>query len=186
MGIGDYNRELNKMDDDSEIEAHEIFKQEADQLTTVENFGDGLNRFGYSIDDRIPRRDLVLIFTKIRNEMEAEIFRLANSSCYAEAKEMKGRLTLIREEFDNLQLNGAANVRNDQKTYFEKATHFINQDLNKKHVEDIKELTNQFERLRSDEDFYHTIQTDNLTQTISKIHKPKMRFKKGKRSNGDY
>lgn len=163
---------------DFEVDANEIFKQEADELTTVQNLEDGLNRFGYSKDDRITRRDLATIYSKIKKEMEAEIFRLANSSFYSEAKEMRGRLTAIRQEFDDLQLNGAANIRNDQKEYFEKATHVLHHDLNRRHEEDVKELTNYFNKLKSDEDFFHTIQTDNLTQTISKIHKPKMRYSK--------
>lgn len=163
---------------DFEVEANEIFKQEADELTTVQNLEDGLNRFGYSKDDRITRRDLAIIYSKIKNEMEAEIFRLANSSSYSDAKEMRGRLTSIRKEFDDLQLTGAANIRNDQKEYFEKANHVLHQDLSKRHEGNIDELTSYFQKLKSDEDFFHTIQTDNLTQTISKIHKPKMRYSK--------
>jgi len=165
-------------DEDFELDASVIFKQEADQLTTVQDLEDALNRFGYSKDDRISRRELVLIYKKIHDEMEHEIFRLANSSCYVEAKEMRHRLTHLREEFDNLQLLGVANLRIDQEKHFEKASSHIKFDLAKSQDKSSLDLTAMLDQQRENEEFFHTIQNDNLDQTISKIARPKMRYSK--------
>ncbi len=163
---------------DHEVDSTIIFKQEADQLTTVQDLEDALRRFGYSKDDRISRRDLVLIYNKIQHEMEHEIFRLANSSSYSEAKEMRQRLTNLRAEFDNLQLSGVANLRQDQTKSFEKATMFLQSDLLKTHEMGTAGLSAFLEHQKNSEEFFHTIQNDNLDQTISKIPRPKMRYSK--------
>lgn len=72
--------------DEYEVDASVIFKQEADGLTTVQDLKDALSRYGYSTDDRISRRELVLIYKKIEKAMERQIFNLANSAAYADAK----------------------------------------------------------------------------------------------------
>ena len=166
------------MDYDHEVDSTVIFKQEADQLTTVLDLSDALSRFGYSKDDRISRRELVLIYTKIQHEMELEIFRLANSSFYSEAKEMRSRLTNLRSEFDNLQLSGVENLRKDQAVYFEKASEYLGKDLVKKQEVATEELSSSLVEQKNSEEFFHTIQNDNLDQTISKIPRPKMRYSK--------
>lgn len=163
---------------DNEVDSTVIFKQDADQLTSVKDLEDALNRFGYSKDDRISRRELVLIYTKIRNEMEHEIFRLANSSCYSEAKEMRQRLTNLRLEFDNLQLSGVANLRRDQESMFDKASTYLESDLKKRQEVATADLGSYIEHQIKSEEFFHTIQSDNLDQTISKIPRPKMRYSK--------
>ncbi len=107
-------------DNDLEVDSSVMFKQEEGQLTTVFDLEDALNSFGYSKDDRISKRESVLIYSKIKDSMESEIFTLANTTAYAAAKEMRARLTNLRQEFDQLQLVGVETLRNEQVEFFRK------------------------------------------------------------------
>ncbi len=167
------------MDEDSfELDATVIFKQEADQLTTVQNLEDALSRFGFNKEDKITRRELVTIYKNIRDAMEPEIFRLANTARYAEAKDMRARLTNLRQEFDDLQLNGAARIRSEQQNLFVKAEKEILTKLQCEHEHKVQTLRQRFEEQEKTHTLYHTIQSNNLDQTISKIHKPPVRYSK--------
>lgn len=169
---------MDDVEDSYELDASVIFEQEADNLTSVQNLEDALSRFGFTKDDKISRRELVNIYNRIRDAMEPEIFRLANSSQYANAKEMRARLTNLRNEFDHLQLSGAARIRQEQQLLFEKAAHALSeklqhqQDLSVSNVEKIKEQETATHTL------FQTIERTNLHQTLSKIHRPSMRYTK--------
>jgi hypothetical protein len=53
-----------------EVDCKLIFAQEATQLTKVTSLESVLEKFGYSKDDRINRRELVLMNKKVEKEME--------------------------------------------------------------------------------------------------------------------
>lgn len=167
-------------DDDNsfEIDANVIFKQEAGQLTTVKDLEDGLNRFGYSKDDRISRRDIVLIYNQIKKAMESEIFNLANSSKYAEAKALRATLTNLRNEFDQMQIGGVQTTRREQVEMFSKASHEITNELKRTQAKQVRELDNFFEHQRSTHELYNNIETNKLEQTISLIPHPHVRYSK--------
>ncbi len=162
----------------NEIDASEIFKQEADQLSTVKDLEDALNRFGYSKDDRISRRELVLIYNQIKVEMEKEIFSMANSTAYSTAKEMRTRLNKLRAEFDNLQISGVQNTRTEQVDCFGKASTEILTDVKRRQAQSIQQLNETFIKERDTHELYREIETNKLEQTISLIPTPKVRYSK--------
>ncbi len=166
------------MDDSHELDSTVIFKQEADQLTTVQNLEDALSRYGFTKDDKMTRRELVTIFSNVRKAMEPEIFKLANSARYAEAKEMRARFNRIRGEFEDLQLNGAKNIRNEQQNLFQKASQELVEKVSTEHKEQTETLQNTFQQKSIAHEKYKNIQTLNLEQTISKIHVPHVRYSK--------
>lgn len=166
------------MNESLELDASIIFKQDADQLTTVQNLDDGLERFGFTKDDKISRRELVNIYNQIRSAMEPEIFRLANSANYAEAKEMRQRFNLIRSQFDDLQLSKALNSRQEQQELFEKASAELARKINSEQEESVAELSANFATATSTHHLYQDIEKKNLEQTISKIHRPNVRYSK--------
>lgn len=164
--------------DDNELDATTIFKQDAEQLTTVQDFEDALSRFGFTKDDKISRRELVGIFTQIRDAMEPEIFGLANSGRYAEAKEMRARLTNLRAAFDDLQLGGTAKIRREQEELFGRGSTELTKKLQDSHTASIAELEDTFSQEATKHSLYREIQTTKLEQTISKIERPNMRYSK--------
>lgn len=164
--------------DDNELDATTIFKQDADQLTTVQDFEDALLRFGFTKDDKISRRELVGIFTQIRNAMEPEIFHLANSGRYGEAKEMRARLTNLRAAFDDLQLGGASKIRREQEELFERGSVELSKKLQDAHRQSIAELEDTFAHETTIHSLHREIQSTNLEQTLSKIERPNLRYSK--------
>jgi len=166
------------MDDTYELDSTVIFKQEAEELTTVQNLEDALCRFGFTKDDKISRRELVTIYNHIRKEMEPEIFRLANTACYAEAKEMRARLTNLRAEFDNLQLSGAGNIRTEQQRLFQKGSTELLTRVEKEHSSQLEELDKFMEEQAQKHHLFQEIETINLEQQISLIPRPPVRYSK--------
>jgi hypothetical protein len=166
------------MDDTFELDSTVIFKQEAEELTTVQNLEDALNRFGFTKDDKISRRELVTIYNHIKREMEPEIFRLANTAQYAESKEMRARLTAIRAEFDGLQLNGAANVRNEQQRLFQRGSNELINKVDKEHSSQLSELDEFVEEKKRTHELYQDIERHNLENEISLIPRPPVRYSK--------
>eukprot|EP00981_Chlorochromonas_danica_P012908 scaffold5551_cov159-Ochromonas_danica.AAC.8 len=164
--------------DDDELDATVLFKQEASELTSVKDLAGALSKFGFSPDDKISRRELVTIYNQIRNAMEPEIFRLANSGCYSEAKEMRARLTNLRAEFDNLQLSGAANIRNDQQTLFMRASQEVLKNTSRKHSEELGQQEQVFRQLNDRHELFHEIERTHLDEQISLIPTPNMRYSK--------
>lgn len=166
------------MDEDYELDSTALFKQEADQLTTVQDLNDALSRYGFTLEDKMTRRELVTIYNQIRKAMEPEIFHLANTGRYAEAKEMRARLTNLRNEFDDLQLNGAAKIRNEQQKLFQQASTEVVRKLDNSHDKELYELKDYFQKQEETHSLYNTIDQTKLEQTISKIHRPNVRYSK--------
>jgi hypothetical protein len=167
------------LDDDAfELDSTVIFKQDAEELTTVQNLEDALCRFGFMKDDKISRRELVTIYHHVRKEMEPEIFRLANTAHYAEAKEMRARLTALRAEFDNLQLSGAEKIRTEQQKLFSKGSQELLTRVEKQHSKELHQLANFMNEKEKTHSLYQEIEKMKLEQEISLIPRPNIRYSK--------
>jgi hypothetical protein len=167
------------MDDiDNEIDASNVFKQAASNLVTVRSLDESLNKFGYSSDDRIERRELVLMYSSIKDEMESEIENLAHDSAYDEAKEMRSRLTFLKKEFSGLQTSGAKLVRDEQCSYFDKATTILVSDVKRRHDNEHREVKKICESIRHDLQSIHDIQHEKLEKEISHMVEPLPKYSK--------
>lgn len=164
--------------EDHELDATALFKQDADQLTTVRDLPDALSRFGFSSDDKISRRELVNIFNQIKHAMEPEIFRLANNTYYTEAKEMRNRLTSLRQAFDQLQLSGASGIRDEQQTLFGRASQEVLRNTNTLHRNEVDQQCESFHAATRKHELFHEIEKANLEQRISLIPHPHTRYSK--------
>ena len=160
------------MDDiNNEIDSSIVYKQAVSNLSTLTNLSSSLNHFGYKEDDRIERRDVILIYNTIRNEMKEEINSLAHSSLYSNAKEMRNRLNLLTNEFNSLQTNSSEIIRNEQQNLFltAKSQHF--NEIKERHLKEEEEVRNYCEDLRNDLIKTHQIERENLELKINQIKK---------------
>lgn len=162
--------------DDDEVDTSKIFRSSASGLTTVTSLSSTLSRFGYSEDDRIDRRDLVNMYSSVKKEMEKEISRLALTSSYSSAKEMRARLTRLREEFDKLQTSGVQTVHKDQDSHFERAAKELASELKLSHEMQQLEVEKYIAKLKADQERYHAIQWENLELALSRIPRPRMKY----------
>jgi hypothetical protein len=110
--------------------------------------------------------------------MEPEIFRLANTACYAEAKEMRARLTNLRAEFDHLQLSKASNIRDEQQRLFQRASKELINKVDKEHDKQLDQLDQFMEQQKKTHELYKEIEINNLEQKISLIPRPDIRYSK--------
>ena len=161
-----------------EVDASLIFKQPASNLRKVKNLEDTLKSFGYSVDDRIEHRELVLIYRNVEKELESMISECAQSGRYNEAKDTRARLTHIRSEFDSLQSNAVKKVKEDQKSLFSKASSSFLNSMSKKCEEESETVKEICERLQGDLFLTQSIQTENLEHELSLIPKPRMKYSK--------
>lgn len=163
---------------EDEIDASNMFKEAASNLSTVTSLDESLNRFGYNSDDRIERRELVLMYSSIRDEMEKEIHTLAHDSAYDAAKEMRGRLTELRSDFGRLQTDGAKLIRDDQCQLFEKGSSRLLSDTKKRHTVEMERIEEIGEEMREDLAKTHEIQKENLEKALMRMKLPRTKYSK--------
>jgi hypothetical protein len=165
-------------DDDNEVDVAEFFMQEASDLAAAEDLNGTLKRFGLRSDDRINRRELVIMFRAVSKEMEKEIYRLANSNKYADAKEMRSRLARIRSEFDGLQTTVVNKNQKDQCGFLERAICEINADLSSTHRIQATAIRKRISSMDDEQRKMNEIEWENLELTISRIIRPSVKFSK--------
>lgn len=165
-------------DIEEEVDSTLVFVQEATQLTRVSSLEGVLEKFGYSKDDRINRRELVIMYKKVEKDMENEIYRLANTSEYDKAKEMRSRLTTLRAEFDSLQTNGVVVKCKDQVANFIKARSELDHILSGKQSKQAEDVRLKCEEIRAEKEHFHNIEVENLEVVLSRVHRPPMKYSK--------
>jgi hypothetical protein len=163
---------------EDEIDASNVFKQAASNLSTVNTLDESLNRFGYNSDDRIERRELVLMYSSIRGEMEKEIHHLAHDSAYDSAKEMRNRLNGLKSDFGGLQTDGAKLIRDDQCQLFEKGAAILLSDTRNRHTQEIERIREVGDDLRNDLAKTHEIQEENHEKTLMRMSLPHTKYSK--------
>lgn len=110
--------------------------------------------------------------------MEAEISRLAHSGSYADAKEMRARLSFLRSEFDSLQLEGARSVRNDQAALFDAGSGTLLAMEKERQLKHKRETQKLCELVRADLSQTHQIQRENCEMELSRVHMPSPKYSK--------
>jgi hypothetical protein len=163
---------------DNELDVAEFFKQEASDLASVSDLNGTLQRFGFSNDDRIERRELVMMYRAVSKEMEKEIFNQANSNRYEGAKEMRSRLTNIRNEFDSLQTSGVKTNQRDQTAHLESAIRKLNINISRKHDTESQILFNDCSEAEEEQRNTNRIEQENLELQISRVPVPSVKYSK--------
>lgn len=164
--------------DNNEVDMVTFFMQEASDLSKVEDVNSTMKRFGVSSDDRINRRELVMMFGAVNKEMEKEIFNLADSNHYEGAKEMRRRLTRIRREFDSLQTIVVKTNQKDQCAFLEKAIKEMHSELNSAHRSQGAALSERNLQMEDEHNKTNEIEWENLELAISRIPRPSVKYSK--------
>lgn len=166
------------MNEAAEVDSLTVFLQPASDLINLRTFEETLERFGFSKDDKINRRDLVQIYRRVEKDMENEIYRLAHTARYDEAKEMRGRLTNIRAAFDNLQTNAVKTTHREQSMQFDTANKELHGKMKQQHSDIERNVEQSCDNERSLQQRFHEIQQENLELKISRTARPHMKYSK--------
>lgn len=162
----------------SEVDASAIYRPEAQGLHQTRGLEDTLGKFGYSKDDRIPRRELVVMYNSTKKAIEEEIVSLARSNHYDNAKESSNRLRSLRGEFDALQTNAVVKNCNDQNKYFEQGSVELKRDIKKRHDKELGEVNEYIAQKKEEMRRFHQIQQENLDLEIARIPRPNTKYSK--------
>ena len=162
-----------------ELDASSYFKSRVmlnlDELTDMEAV---IRKFGYSIDDRIERRDLVQIFRRVESEIEAEIQNSATSGRYSNAKDLRGRLMRLRAQFDQRLGAGEVVMRQDQVVAFMKAKAKHNTALQERHAQQEQDMHDRLHDFEGDVELIFRIEAENLEKRIKRIVRPRIKYSK--------
>lgn len=163
---------------EGEVDKAMIFRQPASNLVRAKSLVDVMACFGYSSDDRVEQRELVLMYRAVEKEVEAEISRSAADGRYNEAKELRYIITNIRQEFDNLQLSAVQKVKFDQEKKFSqgKSEFLTTKTQRDVHIGDL--VQDECERMKADTLLTHAIQREKLEHELSLIPVPRMKYSK--------
>ena len=162
-----------------EVDAAVIYKKtDTSGITGVRCLSELLGIFGYSPDDRIERREICVMYETVKKAMEEEIDRLAHSAGYSAAKDMRARLTLLRSEFDNLQLQGVRTTQQLQAVKFDEATKTIRSQMQERNAAMERQSDSTLERVKQDQLSAHEIQRENLEIELLRIPRPRIKYSK--------
>jgi hypothetical protein len=118
------------------------------------------------------------MYSSIKDEMEKEIHDLAHDSAYDSAKEMRSRLTGLKNDFGSLQTNGAKWIRDDQCTLFDKASNILLTETKKKHTLELEHILEISDEMRRDLHKTHEIQKENHEKSLQRLKLPHTKFSK--------
>lgn len=147
-------------------------------LHTVRDLEDALHRNGLTKDDRIDRRDQVLLFRRIEREMLAEISRAAKAGEYDGATDCEKRLSQLRKEFDWLLTQPEARSRTLQQETFGGASAKMHERLLDDRFVAEETLNARISHLRQDQLKSFEIERENLELQLSRLVKPPMAYSK--------
>lgn len=162
----------------SELPTATVRRQVVSSLHTVTDLADALSRHGLSKDDRIDRRDQVLMFRKIEREMKTEIARSARVGKYDDAKDCEARLGALRTEFDWLLTLPEARSRTEQVDSFGSAAAKMYERLEDDNFVTTGTLERTIRELRDDQVKTFQIEHENLELQLSRLNKPPMAYSK--------
>lgn len=149
-----------------------------DNLNTCSTVKDAFVQHGLAPDDKIDRREQVLMFRTVETEMEVGLKSLMSSGRFDEAKEMGSRLESLREEFGGLQKKDENEKQNKQKKLFDKAVKIKGKQLKEKHNAWEKEVEEACTQFQEDTDKTFKIQRENLALEMNRIERPRMKYSK--------
>jgi hypothetical protein len=89
---------------------------------------------GLAADDKIDRREQVLMFRNVEREMEGELKRLMEDGHFDRAKTLGARLESLRSQFGGLQLQDEVGRQDRQKKLFTKAKKIFHKQMADKHT----------------------------------------------------
>lgn len=147
-------------------------------LATCGTVRDAFLQHGLAPDDIIDRREQVLMFRRIENEMEQSLKELMSDGHFDEAKELGRRLEALRVEFGGLQLHDEQQRQNRQNALFKKARSIFNPAMKMRHAYEENNVEKQCHEEEADTQRRFQIQDENLALELSRIERPRMKYSK--------
>ncbi|GMH50198.1 hypothetical protein TrRE_jg8487 [Triparma retinervis] len=151
-----------------------------DDLASCATVKDAFVKNGLQPDDKIDRREQVLMFRTVEKEMETGLKTLMEMGKFDEAKEMGFRLEGLRAEFGGLQTKDEMVRQNRQKTLFDKAKKIKSRQLSVRHKDWKSQVESHCKEFLEESEKEFEIQRENLALEMGRIEKPRIKYSKAR------
>lgn len=166
------------IDNENELDTTIVFKEQATGLGNVRNMDEALDKFGYTKNDKINRRELVEIYKKVEKDINNDILNLSLKNKYKEIKEKKNNEHKIYDEFSSQQINTVKKNQIKQKELFQLGETLLTDKTNEENNKIKNELISTIDERNQLNNLYKDIETSQLLSSIKSLKKPKMKYSK--------
>ena len=153
-------------------------KLEIDELSAVKNLEEGFHLFGYDKGDRVRLRDRVHIYNKIVEAMRTKLEEYREKHWHMPAKELQGRLDLVRKDYEVFFRRDEELRRLDESKNLAQALQ-IEEKRHRNRTNVIhRELADLKRQRKKEQEEVHAAQTLELEHRIKRLPKPRFRMSK--------
>jgi len=171
MQLNDDDLQCSEMDLDRFVNS-----KQATGLAAVTNLKEAFERFDLNHDDRIDRREQVIMYRTIEKEIETEIRALSKAGRYSEARILQTNLSKLKTEFASLQIADMDNLHGQQGALLKTANKKAWNQLLVSHQENDRKISQACaERM---EQLLHAqeIERIHLDMELSRLPTPAMKY----------
>lgn len=159
-----------------EINASELEVKEIEDLSRVRDLNDAIRGFGYDPNDRLTRRELVVIFTKCRKDMTRLMDYFAFHNRYDAAKTLRLRLDQLKIDFENRQKSLIEYETKKQQENFQIAKDKLVHKLKEDHEKKLTQVNDLCDFKTFDLNKTYDIKTENLEDYIARVKIPTVKY----------
>lgn len=153
-------------------------KLDTDELAAVKNLEEGFHIFGYDKGDRVRLRDRVDIYNKIVNAMRLKLEEYREQHWHMAAKELQGRLDLVRKDYEVIFRRDEELRRLDESKNLVKALKIEEKHHQVRRNKIHRELAELKMKRKKEQEEVHVAQTLELENKIKRLPKPRFRMSK--------
>jgi hypothetical protein len=147
-------------------------------LAYVTDITDGLSKFGFSVGEKVNRRELCTIYSQIKSDMKDEIYRLARSNGYESAKKMEQKLKKISQAFKDVQTSELNEVHQKEVGNFLIADSELKDQLSQSVKASKDEMISSCVDFEKKLKLQHKIEQENLEYELSRMKIPVTKYSK--------
>ena len=153
-------------------------KLEIAELAAVKNLEEGFHIFGYDKGDRVRLRDRVDIYNKIVDAMRAKLEEYREKHWHMPAKELQGRLDLVRKDYEVFFRKDEELRRLDESKNLAQALRIEEKHHRERSNEIHRGLADLKRQRKKEQEEVHAAQTLELENRIKRLPKPRFRMSK--------
>ena len=153
-------------------------KLEIAELAAVKKLEEGFHIFGYDKGDRVRLRDRVDIYNKIVDAMRAKLEEYREKHWHMPAKELQGRLDLVRKDYEVFFRKDEELRRLDESKNLAQALRIEEKHHRERSNEIHRGLADLKRQRKKEQEEVHAAQTLELENRIKRLPKPRFRMSK--------
>lgn len=172
-----------------ELQDHDLNNEEMDlerflnhkratALAEVANLKEAFERFDLNHDDKIDRREQVIMYRTIESEIEDQLRSMTGAGRYEEARALQRRLAALKREFEGLQTLDTDQTHSHQRRLLRTAEQKARGALRRKHAEEDGRVSQYCADKEARLDHLHQVQRTQLEMELANLPVPRPKLSK--------